>query len=211
MTWFKCMGGSAPAPVETPSLELKYQNGTTGATTYTVDEDGLYLIAVTFSLGGSGSITLPAGRTAAYSNDFIMTDAQSREKGTKIAVVSLETGDVVTLTTAVGAWTAHGKAIFKLPFSVTSLVDSTTASDVVCNYTLGTGSGTVLCIMSTWARQANGTNLYDYSSIGSDVDMLAGMIGVNTLYRIFTCDTSDFPAINTKGYDGGGTVVAVLQ
>lgn len=193
-------GGSA-------SLELKYQDGTSGTTTYTIAEDGIYLIAVVYSHNGSGSYSLPSGRTPSYANDFLINNT----KGAKLAVVALQTGDVVTMSATPASWSAFAKVVIKLSQGVTTLVDSATASDVVCNYTLSTGTGTVLCFMASWARQANGTNLYDYTPASVSTNMIAGYVGVNTLLRIFTCDVSNFPTINTKGYDGGGTVVAVLQ
>lgn len=211
MTWFKCIGGSAPAPIETPSLALKYQNGTSGVTTYTVENDGVFLIAVTFSLAGNGSITLPAGRTAMYSGDYITVDEQGREKGTRISVVSLEAGDVITMSTTAGAWNAISKIVLELPFAVSTLVDSHTVSDGIMNYTLSTGSGDVFCLVTVWARLNNGTNLYDYTSAAIDSEMVAGFAGVNTLFRAFICDADDFPTISARGYDGGGVVAVVLQ
>lgn len=211
MTWFKCIGGSAPSPVVTPKLALKYINSTAGATNYTIPNDGIYLIAVTFSLAGSGSITLPSGRTATYSSDFIITDAQSREKGTKIAVVSLEAGDVVTLSATAGAWNAFSKIVVELPFGVTTLVDSNIVSDNEMNYTLSTGSGTVLCIVTAWARQRVSSNLYDYTDISVDTDTVAGYAAINTMFRAFICDVADFPTITARGYDGGGVIAVVLQ
>ena len=208
MAWYRCGGNSSsPTPVITPTLLKKYSNGTTGTTTFTIDEDGTYLVVVVYSHNGSGSYSLPAGRTATYSGDFLVNGT----KGMKLAVVDLVAGDVVSMTTSVGAWAANAKVVIKLPFSITGLVDSSTASDAVFNYTLSTGTGTVLAVMATWARQSNGTNLYDYSEIGDDSDTLAGVVGVNTLLRVFACEVSNFPTLKAYGYDGGGTTLAVLQ
>ena len=188
-------------------ITLVYQNGTAGTSTYTIAEDGYYLIAVTFSNAGSGSITLPDGRTAAYSGDFIINSV----KGTRIAVVRLYAGDVVTMSTTVAEWLANAKVVIKLPFSVTALVDSATASDADIHYTLSTGSGTVLCVMSAWSKQLNASGLFDLTPLDVGVNGIAGVVGTNCLLRVFTCDTADFPTIFAKGYDGGGVTVAVMQ
>lgn len=212
MAWYRCIGGSSPTPVVEPTLTLKYENATTGSTTYTVDSDGIYLIVVTYALAGLGSITLPSGRTAMYSGDFLFTDAQNREKGTKIAVVSLEAGDVITMSaTPSSSWTAFSKLVIELPFAVTTLVDSNKVSDTNMSYTLSTGTGDILCIMTAWARQNNGTNLYDYTKPVVDSEMVAGFAGVNTMFRVFICDADNFPTITARGYDGGGVVAVVLQ
>ena len=147
-----------------------------------------------------------------YSGDFILTDAQSREKGTKIAVAELQAGDIITLSaTPSGAWNAFSKIVLELPFAVTTLVDSNMVDDTNMNYTLSTGTGDVLCIVSAWARQTNGTNLYDYTKPVVDSEMVAGFAGINTMFRAFICDVTDFPTITARGYDGGGVVAVVLQ
>lgn len=189
-------------------LELEYQATTSGTSTYTIVENGVYLVAVVYSHNGTASYSLPSGRTPHYANDFIMGGTM----GVKLAVVTLEPNDVVTMTSTPASWVAFAKVIIKLPTVVDTLIDSVlTNAQSPCEYTLSTGSGTVLCLMFCWSRFLNGTNLYDYTAMSKDIDMLAGYVGVNTLMRIFTCDVTDFPSIKAYGYDGGGTVVAVLQ
>ena len=211
MAWYRCIGGSSPTPVVEPTLTLKYENATTGSTTYTVDDAGIYLIAVTFSLAGTGSITLPSGKTAMYSGDFTFVDSQNREKGTRIVVAELGQGDIITMSTAVGSWNAFSKVVLKLPFAVTTLVDSNKVSDGEMNYTLSTGDGTILCIVTAWARQKNSANLYDFTGFVTDSEMVAGYTGVNTMFRAFICDADNFPTITARGYDGGGVIAVVLQ
>ena len=212
MAYFQC-GGGASGPVK-EVLELKYNNGNTGESTYTIPKAGTYLIAVVYSLAGSGSITLPQGVTALYSGSVLIGSGSS-EKGLKIVVASLHKNDVITMQTSVSNWTANAKLVIKLPFDVTSLIDSGTASDSKIEFNLSSGSGRVLCVAVAWARiQTSGSSnaqLWDLTEIETDMDCIAGVVGTNCLLRAFICDAADFPMVKAYGYDGGGVAVAVLQ
>lgn len=204
MGWVRCMCGNS----SDERLELEYQSDTSGTTTYTIEEDGDYLVAVIYSHNSTASYSLPSGRTPSYANDFIMGGTM----GVKLAVVALQTGDVVTMSATPASWVAFAKVVIKLPMAVDTLIDSVAINtQTVCDYTLSTGSGKILCFMTCWSRYSSGTTLYDYTAASKNIDMLAGYVGVNTLIRVFTCDVVDFPHIKAYGYDGGGTVVAVLQ
>ena len=209
MAWYRCIGGDGGGGSVDERLELEYQATTSGTSTYTIVEDGIYLIAVVYSYNGTASYSLPSGRIPHYANDFIIGGTM----GVKLAVATLESGDIVTMSSTPASWVAFAKVIIKLPMVVDTLIDSVSANTqgVPCEYTLSTGSGKVLCLMFCWSRFLNGTNLYDYTTLSKDIDMLAGYVGANTLMRIFTCDVTDFPHIKAYGYDGGGTVVTVLQ
>lgn len=190
---------------ESTGFDLKFSNGTAGSSTFTIDETGVYLLLTVYSLNGSGSITLPAGRTASYTGSVLISNA----KGMVITVAELQRGDVVTMETSVSSWVANTKAVIKIPTAVTTLVDSATAGDTDISYTLSTGSGEVLCVATAWARLLRVDNIYDISDITNN--MIAGIVDTNVYLRIFACDASDFPTIRMYGYDGGGVAIAVLQ
>ena len=204
MAWFRCTGGNGSGQTA-PAVSLKYSNGTTGTSSFVIDESGYYLLTVVYSLNGSGTISIPQGRTASYSGDVLVNN----NKGMKIVVAELQSGDTVSLGTTVSNWIANTKAVIKIPFLVSSLVDSSTASDTDIVYALSAGSGDVLCLATAWARQIRSDYIYDDSDIVDD--MIAGMTDTNVIIRAFVCDASVFPTIRMRGYDGGGVAVAVMQ
>ena len=73
MALYRCVGGngSGPGP-SAPSYEIELieNNTTNGSSTFTITEDGTYLIIVSNSHSGSRSITLPQGRTATIQEDI---------------------------------------------------------------------------------------------------------------------------------------------
>lgn len=245
MGWVKCGGGSAAklisksitqngtynassdnadgyssvnVNVGSTSLTLKYQDATIGSTTYTIDSDGIYLIFVVFSLGGSGSITLPSGRTASYAGDFLTTGAAQGDKGTRVVVAFLQEDDVITLSASPAVdrpdhqtWNAFAKIVMKIPFSVTTLLDSRIISDNSVTYEYHTGSGTVLGILTAWSAFLDQSSLFDLSEIGTVDDVIAGRTGVNTLIRVVISDIATLPTLFARGYNGGGVTIAVLQ
>ena len=56
-------------------IELVENNTTSGSSSFTITEDGTYLIIVSVSHLGSRIITLPQGRTATISQDVEINDA----------------------------------------------------------------------------------------------------------------------------------------
>lgn len=190
---------------ESTGFDLKFSNGIAGTSTCTIDENGVYLLIAVYSLNGSGTITLPAGRTASFTGSVLI----SNSKGMVLTVAELQRGDVVTMATSVSNWIANSKIVIKIPNVVTTLIDSDTAGDDELTYTLATGTGGVLCVATAWARLLRVDNIYDISDVTDE--MIAGIVDTNVYIRIFTCDASDFPTIRMYGYDGGGVAVAVLQ
>lgn len=206
MSWYKCIGGNGGS--SSSDLLLKYQNGTSGSTTYAIDENGIYLIGVSYSLNGSGSITLPAGRTASYSG----TITAGGSGGLVLTVAELQVGDIVTISATPSQWAAFAKFVIKIPATVTTLLDSAGIGDNYLSYTISTGSGDALCVMSCYGRNAD--TYWDhttYQRLIAGRNIVAGVAGVQTCLRVFYYDISDFPTILAYGYDGGGVKLAVLQ
>lgn len=206
MGWVRCGGGSSSTDVH---LQLKFQDGTSGQSTYTIDEDGIYLVAALYQRFGSGSVTLPSGVTADYSYTF---DYDGR--GMTFAIASLSKNDVVTITTSfASSWPAGAKIVVRLPMSVSSMLASKQQNDTTCTFTaseLPSGSsGEVLCFCGNYSQSLTGSA--DYSYLPADVDVVAGVVGTNTFIRIFICDVSIFPDVSLKSWSGGSTMVAVMQ
>ena len=103
-------------------IELVENNTTSGSSSFTITEDGTYLIIVSVSHLGSRSITLPQGRTATISQDVEINDGH---RGISVVVADLMANDVVTLSATPTNWNAFGKLIYKLSNTSVNAVYST--------------------------------------------------------------------------------------
>ena len=186
-------------------MQVMFNSGQTGEETYTITENGKYLIVVSYSYNGSGSITLPSGRTPEIDESVLGNDA----RGFKVVIANLNSGDIVTMSNTVGDHTARAKCILKLNniSDLTTKKDSNIQNDSTVSPTIY-ATGKTLFIGLCCGRL--GGNYYDYShDYGGEV--YAGAIGENTLIRvIYTDDTLTIP-IYLYGYDGGFGGFAVFE
>ena len=205
MAWFRTGNGRDIGP----GVVLKFQDGTSGTSTYTIDEDGIYLVASLYQRFGSGSVTLPSGVTADYTYSFNYDG-----RGMTYAIATLSEGDEVTITaTLSSSWLSGAKIVVKLPMSVTSMLASKQINDAVCSMEatdLPSGSsGKVLCFCGSYSQSYG--SLIDRSYLPTGVEVLAGCVGTNTLIRIFVCDVDIFPHCEFSSWSGGSTMIAVMQ
>lgn len=206
MAWYRC-GSANNSIIETNDCLLKFMSGTSGSVTYTIEEDGIYLMGATYSLDGSGSIALPMGRTASYSG----TISNGGSGGLKLTVAELQKGDTVTVNSIPASWLAHAKFVIKVPVAVTTLLDSAGVADTSISYNISSGSGNALCVMSCYGKWTDTYWDRTYQNLIVNRNIVAGVGGVQTAIRVFYYDVSDFPTITAYGYDGGGVKIAILQ
>ncbi len=199
------LGGGGGGGSKTPEIQYIFNSAQTGEETFTITENGKYLIVVSYSYNGSGSITLPSGRTPEIDESFLGNDA----RGFKVVIANLTAGDIVTMSNTVGDHTARAKCILKLNniSDLTTKTDSNVQNDSTVSPTVY-ATGKTLFIGLCCGRL--GGNYYDYSrDYGGEI--YAGVIGENTLIRVvYTNDTLTIP-VYLYGYDGGYGGFAVFE
>lgn len=197
------LGGGGGGNV--PEIQYIFNSAQTGEETFTITENGKYLIVVSYSYNGSGSITLPSGRTPEINESLLGNDA----RGFKVVIANLNSGDIVTMSNTVGDHTARAKCILKLNniSDLTTKTDSNIQNDSTVSPTIYATEKTLfigLCCGRLYGYY------YDYSHDNGG-EIYAGAIGENTLIRvIYTDDTLTIP-IYLYGYDGGYSGYIVLQ
>lgn len=197
------LGGGGGGNV--PELQVMFNSGQTGEETYTITENGKYLIVVSYSYNGSGSITLPSGITAEIDESVL-----GNARGFRAVVANLTAGDVVTMSNSIADWTGRAKTIIKLkniPTLSTKIGSGITDDGTVNPVGLQT-TGDALFIGLCCGR-LNGS-FYDYSYDNGGV-VYAGYVGSNTLIRINYIDSTLFSSAYLYGYDGGYGGYIVLQ
>lgn len=199
------LGGGGGGGSKTPEIQYIFNSAQTGEETFTITENGKYLIVVSYSYNGSGSITLPSGRTPEIDESVLGNDA----RGFKVVIANLNSGDIVTMSNTVADHTARAKCILKLNniSDLTTKTDSNIQNDSTVSPTVST-TGKTLFIGLCCGRLYG--NYYDYShNYGGEV--YTGAIGENTLIRVNYIDGVLTVPIYLYGYDGGYGGYIVLQ
>lgn len=183
------------------SIDLVFNNGNYGSSTYTANANGLHLLLVSYAYAGSGSISLPSGRTALLSGDLL-----SGSRGMRWSIVELERGDVVTLTASPGSWQAFSKAIYYLTsINITSsstLNNSVQVNDGTAQLITPNDNYKYLVCGMGMGRSGNCRN--DTVETGSVIDADSkDSIGVYTVCGVYYGTGSTLPIFNFYGYDGG--------
>lgn len=193
-----------------PALTLVYNNSTYGATTYSVNANGLYLLTASYSAQGSSSIGLPSGKTALLQGTLSTTD-----RGIKWAIVELERGDTVTLSAAPSGWRAFAKAVYFLEnirISSTSSVENTAfTKDGTAQLTPPNDSNKYF-VLGIGMGMGNGNYSDNTSLIGATVDAQSkDNIGTYTVAGLYYGTGSDLPVFKFYGYDGGCAGIACIR
>ena len=192
------------------NIVLKYNNGTSGSTSYTITDDGLYLIIASQSYGGSASITLPSGRT-----ELLNGDIRSGNRGMVWNLVELQTDDIVTMSATASSWTAFSKSIYKLNNmnfnSNSSVVNSAMISDNTAQLAPPSTDDKCL-IFGVGMGRASGNYRNDTDTTGKVIDaQYTGTVGVNTVVALYYGTASDLPTVSLYGYDGGGAYISCIK
>jgi len=176
---------------------------------YTVKEDGLYLILCSCSFAGEATIGLPSGRTPiidVYDYHEMYYASSYYRRAIVCKIVELEAGDSIALNAkngyaASGTWDAWGKRVIKLSgFDATNLtLNAHPMTDDVQNaitYDTSQLSGNHLIIGLSCGKTApiNNTN-------PTENDIKA--YSVNTTLAIVKGNVSNLPAVSLSGYGGG--------
>lgn len=187
-------------------IELVENNTTSGSSSFTITEDGTYLIIASVSYQGSRSITLPQGRTATINQDVEIADGH---RGMTVVVVDLEEDDVVTISTTPSQWNAFGKLIYKLSnVSVSSVYSTQTKADGTQTFSVPT-SGDYLVVGLCFGLQSG--YYYDLTEEDYATKNITTRVGVNTLSRIFADKGNNIPTLELYGNDGGGAFFIAIN
>ena len=200
----KFVGGGSPQ--SQPVIIPVFSNTSSGSSTYTILEDGLYLIEVTNSYQGSRSITLPSGRTPIVNQTI---DGSSR--GTTIEIVELQSGDEITLSATASTWLAFSKSVFLLKnIVVSSVYDTDGVDDTTLTYnSIPSTDDYYMTIGVCFGRQTE--NYYD-GTVNTQIPLeQEDFSGIMTLGSIRIDKGSNFPTLSYYGYDGGGAYLCVLS
>lgn len=187
-------------------IELVENNTTSGSSSFTITEDGTYLIIVSVSHQGSRSITLPQGRTATISQDVEINDGH---RGMSVVVVDLMANDVVTLSATPTNWNAFGKLIYKLSnTSVNAVYNTKSKADGTETFSVPT-SGDYLVICVCFGLTSG--YYYDLTDEVFASKNITNRTGVNTLSRVFADKGENIPTIELYGNDGGGDFFVAIS
>lgn len=201
MNYYKCVGSSGGGN-NAPALQLIFNSGQLGEETYTITENGKYLIIVSYSYQGSGAISLPSGVMAEIDESVI-----GNARGFRVVVADLTAGDIVTMTNSIADWTGRAKVIIKLKNipTLSAKKGSAITDDGAISPTITTDDALFIGLC---CGRLNG-NFYDYS-YANDGALYAGYIGSNTLIRVNYINSANVD-IYLHGYDGGYGGYIVLQ
>lgn len=184
-------------------IELVEDNATSGSSTFTIEEDGTYLIVVSNSYQGSRSVTLPQGRTAIINQDIETT------YGMTVVVADLQEDDVVTMSAAPATWTAFSKQIYKLTNVTASTVYGSQANnDGAYTYTLPT-TGNYLVVGMSFGRTS--TDYRDDTLQDKAAKSISNEVGANTITKVYADAGENMPEFSMYGYDGGGVFFVALN
>ena len=187
-------------------IELVENNTTSGSSTFTITEDGTYLIIASVSHQGSRSITLPQGRTATINQSVEINDGH---RGMTVVVADLKEDDVVTMVATPTQWNAFGKLIYKLSnLSANSVYSTQTKGDGTQTFSVPT-SGDYLVIGLCFGLQSG--YYYDLTEEDSASKNITTRAGVNTLSRVFADKGENIPTIELYGNDGGGDFFVAIS
>jgi hypothetical protein len=177
-------------------IELVENNTTSGSSTFTITEDGTYLIVVSNSYQGSRSITLPQGRTATINQDVETT------YGMTIVVADLQENDVVTMSATPSTWAAFSKQIYKLTNINTGLVQNKVAkNDGSQTFSVPT-SGDFLVVGLCFGRTS--ADYRDDTAETKAAKSISREVGANTNVNVYADKGENIPTLDLYGYDGGG-------
>ena len=185
--------------------------GGSGSSSYTIPEDGYYLMIAGCSYNGSRSITLPSGI------DPILSDnVYSDTRGVMWKIAYLESGDVVTIACSPSSWQSCNKMIIELKdidLSNATLVSSLKTNDGTTTRPTLTDDTNYLIIGYALGRP--GTTSYYTVTIPSGSTIPYVLDRKNTsegCQAYITCDNSKYiPAFSMYGYDGGFSAVSTIK
>lgn len=203
-----------PTVDKEPKIELAFNSNdyNTSTETYTVTEDGYYLVVVSSGAGNGDAvdITLPQGIQADYSNKFMLSAAWYG--AVYIIVAHLTTGDTVSMTVGTNTYSVTArKTVFKLVNfpDITQLLSNSLKTDGVENnistdITLPS-SGKALIIAG-----CNGRELRYSFETGTECgySFLTSGIGGRTIpytgfLRVGYFEVDNLPYLTTSAADGG--------
>ena len=206
MAFYPCLQAvSSPTPSSTPSIALVANITTSGSSTYTITENGLYLLIVSDSYQGSRSITLPSGRTP------IINETIETSYGSTIVVVELQANDVVTLDATPGGWLAFSKQVYKLSnLSVVSLYGKQANNDGTYSYTVPS-IGQYLVVGICFGLSTQLKQYTDETEQSTVCRSIANEVGLYAYTRIYIDEGTNIPELTLFGYDGGGVNYLALN
>lgn len=212
--WVRCCGGGGSSGGSERIIRKVYAPTTAAASeTYTITEDGLYVIIAGTTHKGTYTLSLPSNRTAIVSGDIVLTSS-GFTRGMAYAVANLKNGDVVTIGSTPDSWVGHGRFIMKLEgIEITSgtPVSEIGVADNMASYTIPDNSPYFL-IGFACSKPEDITKHYckmvgDKSDTSIDIDDA----GVRCDARFSYSKNGQGNIYKSYGYDGASAIIVVLS
>ena len=193
-------GGGGGGGGDAASMTLKYYTAQNSGS-YTVDENGVYMIICATSYGSTHTVTIPQGATIIdEQEDYDFAYANGR--GIEVKIVRLSAGDVVSIEQTWETWIGRAFAIVKLN-NIT--IDQNESFDAVDDgtKTVTVTAGTKRLVLGV----AIGSSVRNDSNISESEIFLGGAWGNGALVALYVTDSAG--TFSFYGYDGGLASIGV--
>ena len=193
--------------LKVPSITRVFNNTARGGNTYTIQEDGIYLILTS---GGSMDaspyqISLPSGKTPLFAESGLVSD---NYKPYSFVIADLSAGDVVTLTGDYNSsYTAMQKTIYKLSnlginsnsVKLTLIKGNNVSAGI--QYSCPNDSNHYLVFGYAGCASGRATTIEDQSSGGNPEAYISENVGIQTVTGIYYGTGTNMPTVKFKGYN----------
>lgn len=178
---------------------LKYSTAEASGS-FTVAQDGVYMIVCATSHGQTHSVTIPQTAT--------IIDTQSADlgngRGIEVTIASLSAGDTVSITQSWSNWVGRAFAIVRLEsITVGSNVDFEATGDAATTVSVLGGTKHLVLGVGIGATYRNDTLL------SNSAMLLSGAWGNRAICALYLTDKSE--TFSFYGYDGGMSSVGVWE
>lgn len=190
-----------------PGVNLIEFYGSSGSKTYTIPNDGLYVIFITVTYQGSYTVTLPNDAVTIYDNDLSKSTRYAR-----YIIAELTKNSVVTITTSVSQWNGSGSGIIQLKnMNVKAVEGYSSTADGTASHILPNDDKLYFVIATCTGRTSE--QAIDNTSGGNP--QIDNRINVGSITKLHfgLCNGSDSPTYSMYGYDGGiaGVIAYEIQ
>lgn len=186
-----------------------FYSGYSGASSFTTNKKGIYLILTCCGYGGSLGISLPSGVTPILQNSY---NASSRLW--RYAIVELEKNVTVGVTSTFSGNYAFGS---KTIFDITNLNIGSSSSEITGSGAVSDTTKTLTPPSDTFKYLLFGSGLgrsyasYTNPAGKSPDDSYSASLATNTVVELYYGDGDKLPAVSLYGYDGGGGCVVGIK
>lgn len=183
-------------------VNIVYNPASAGSSTYTIEEDGYYMISVGYCHSGYGSITLPSDRTPVIDESYIST-ISGGNRGSLLKLVKLYAGDAVSISFGyTGQWSgAYGFIAKTNGFEDYVVYSKNYADDEETRPNVPNDDTTYIALGFTSGRSYSESwskvNPYDSDST------ITAQINLNSTMFCWKGKGSEYPSVREYGFNGG--------